>query len=47
MRTGEVHGLKGKHIDFKYRQILVRESFVAGQQTITKTDRLTREIQTS
>ena len=47
MRTGEVHGLKWKHVDFQHRQILVRESFVAGQQTTTKTDGSTREIQMS
>ena len=47
MRTGETHGLKWKHIDFEHRQILVRESFVAGQQTTTKTDGSTREIQMS
>jgi integrase len=47
MRTGEVHGLKWKHVDFEHRQILVRESFVAGQQTATKTDGSTREIQMS
>lgn len=47
MRTGEVHGLKWKHVDFEHRQILVRESFVAGQQTTTKTDGSTREIQMS
>lgn len=47
MRTGEVHGLKWKHVDFEHRQILVRESFVAGQQTTTKTDGSTREVQMS
>lgn len=47
MRTGEIHGLKWKHVDFEYRQILVRESFVAGQQTTTKTEGSTREIQMS
>ena len=47
MCTGEVHGLKWKHVDFEHRQILVRESFVAGQQTTTKTDGSTREIQMS
>jgi len=47
MRTGEVHGLKWKHVDFEHRQVLVRESFVAGQQTTTKTDGSTREIQMS
>ena len=47
MRTGEIHGLKWKHVDFDHRQILVRESFVAGKQTTTKTDGSTREIQIS
>ena len=47
MRTGEIHGLKWKHADFDHQQILVRESFVAGQQTTTKTDGSTREIQMS
>ena len=47
VRIGEVHGLKWKHVDFEHRQILVRESFVAGQQTTTKTDGSTREIQMS
>ncbi len=47
MRTGEVHGLQWKHVDFEHRQILVREFFVAGQQTTTKTDGSTREIQMS
>jgi integrase len=47
MRTGEVHGLKWKHVDFENRQILVRESFVAGRQTTTKTDGSKREIQMS
>jgi len=47
MRTGEVHGLKWKYVDFENRQILVRESFVAGRQTTTKTDGSKREIQMS
>lgn len=47
MRTGEIHGLKWRHVDFERRQILVRESFVAGQQTTTKTDGSTREIRMS
>ena len=40
-------GLKWKHVDFEQWQILVRESFVAGQQTTTNTDGSTREIQMS
>ena len=47
VRTGELHGLKWKHVDFEHRQILVRESFVAGKQTTTKTDGSTREFQMS
>ncbi|RLA54485.1 MAG: site-specific integrase [Gammaproteobacteria bacterium] len=44
MRTGEVHGLKWKYIDFDRREILVRESLVAGKMTDTKTDSSTRDI---
>jgi integrase len=44
MRTGEIHGLKWKYIDFDRREIMVRESFVAGQMTDTKTDSSTRDV---
>ncbi len=44
MRTGEVHGLKWKYIDFERKQILIRESFVADRMTSTKTDSSVREI---
>jgi integrase len=44
MRTGEVHGLKWKYIDFDRREILVRESLVAGKMTDTKTDSSFRDI---
>ena len=44
MRTGEVHGLKWKYIDFNRREILVRESLVAGKMTDTKTDSSARDI---
>ena len=44
MRTGELHGLKWKYIDFNRREILVRESLVAGEMTDTKTDSSTRDI---
>jgi len=47
MRTGEVHGLKWKYVDFDRRQILVRESFVMDEMTDTKTDSSVREIQMS
>ncbi|MBT4518507.1 MAG: site-specific integrase [Halieaceae bacterium] len=44
MRTGEIHGLKWKYIDFDRREILVRESLVAGKMTDTKTDSSARDI---
>ncbi len=47
MRTGEVHGLKWKYIDFERRQILVRESIVLGEEDELKTDGSTRDIQMS
>jgi integrase len=47
MRTGEVHGLKWKYVDFERRQILVRETFVLGEDEYTKTDGSQREIQMS
>lgn len=47
MRTGEVHGLKWKYVDFDRRLILVRETVVDGEETYTKTDYSQREIQMS
>jgi len=47
MRTGEIHGLKWKYVDFDRRQILVRESFVMNEMTDTKTDSSSREIHMS
>ena len=47
MRTGEVHGLKWKYVDFERRLILVRETVVDGEETYTKTDGSQREIQMS
>lgn len=44
MRTGEIHGLKWKYVDFDRREIQVRESFVAGEFTDTKTDSSYRDI---
>lgn len=38
MRTGEVHGLKWKYIDFERRLILVRESIVLGEEDELKTE---------
>lgn len=45
MRTGEIDGLKWKYVDFERRQILVRETIVAGKEDYTKTDSSQREIQ--
>lgn len=47
MRTGEVHGLQWKYVDFDKRQILIRETFVLGEDEYTKTDSSQREIQMS
>lgn len=47
MRTGEIDGLKWKYVDFKARQILIRETIVAGEEEYTKTDGSQREIQMS
>jgi integrase len=45
MRTGECHGLKWKYVDFEHRLILVRETFVLGEDEYTKTDSSQRDIQ--
>ncbi len=47
IRTGEIHGLKWKYVDFERRQILIRETFVMDEMTDTKTDSSIREIQMS
>jgi len=47
MRTGEIDGLKWKYVDFARRQILVRETIVAGEEDTTKTEGSQREIQMS
>jgi integrase len=47
MRTGEVHGLKWKYVDFELRVIRVRETFVLGEDEYTKTDGSQRDIQMS
>jgi len=47
MRTGEVHGLKWKYVDFERRLILVRETVVDGEEEYTKTDGSQRDIQMS
>jgi len=45
MRTGECHGLKWKYVDFENRLILIRETFVLGEDEYTKTDSSQRDIQ--
>ena len=47
MRTGEVHGLKWKYVDFDLRIIRVRETFVLGEDDYTKTEGSQRDIQMS
>ena len=47
MRTGEANGLKWGNVDFKRRQILVRETFTHGEQDACKTDASWREIEMS
>jgi len=47
MRTGEVNGLKWKYVDFEHRLILIRETFVLGEDEYTKTESSQREIQMS
>ncbi|KXS55549.1 MAG: Phage integrase family protein [Marinobacter sp. T13-3] len=44
MRTGEIDGLKWEYVDFKNREILVRETLANGQTEYTKTDGSQREI---
>ena len=45
MRTGEMHGLRWKHVDLDRRQILIRETYTKGRFEYTKTDGSQREIQ--
>ena len=47
MRPAEIDGLKWKYVDFKLRQILVRETIVNGRVEYTKTDGSQREIDMS
>lgn len=44
MRSGELHGLKWKYIDFERRLILVREALVGGEEEYTKNDFSQRDI---
>lgn len=47
LRSGEVHGLKWKHVDFASREVLIRETHQHGRTEYTKTDGSQREIQMS
>lgn len=47
VRSGELHGLKWKFIDFDRRQVLIRETFTKGRTEYTKNDGSQREIQMS
>lgn len=47
MRTGEIHGLRWKCVDFERREILVRETFTMGNFEYTKNDHSQREISMS
>jgi integrase len=47
MRSGELHGLKWRYIDFERRQLLIREAFFKGRTEYTKTDGSQREIHMS
>lgn len=44
LRTGEVHGLKWKYVDFENRQILIRETYNQGRTEYTKNDGSQREV---
>jgi len=47
MRSGEADGLKWKYVDFERRLILIRETFVLGEDEYTKNDSSQRDIQMS
>lgn len=47
MRTGEIDGLYWEHVDFKNRQVLVRQAIVDNEIVETKTDGSFREIDMS
>ena len=44
LRSGELHGLKWKYVDFERRLILVRETIVGGEEEYTKNDFSQRDI---
>lgn len=47
MRTGEIDGLKWKYVDFDHKVIKIRETIVAGEEDITKTESSVRDIHMS
>lgn len=47
MRTAEIDGLQWRYVDFERRQILIRETWVAGKLDYTKNDGSQREIDMS
>jgi integrase len=47
MRSGEVHGLKWKNVDFDRRLVFVREALVMGEDDDLKTDGSQRDISMS
>ena len=47
MRTAEINGLLWQYVDLARRQILIRETLVAGRREGTKTPESRREIQVS
>lgn len=47
MRTGEIHGLRWKCVDFDRREILIRETYTLGRYEYTKNDHSQREISMS
>ncbi|MAA75541.1 MAG: site-specific integrase [Salinisphaeraceae bacterium] len=47
LRTGELHGLQWRYVDFERRQILVRRTLVRGELEYTKTDGSQREVDIS
>ena len=44
MRSGEIDGLKWDYVDFDRKQILIRETLIAGETEYTKTNGSQREI---
>lgn len=47
MRTGEIHGLRWRCVDFDRREILIRETYSLGRYEYTKNDHSQREISMS